>query len=91
MDDIYMISILIAIPFAIIGFCLSFFCETSYFGYFGGPIIGLILAWIYICKHIDSTKNRIRLFFSNPVLYYLIFILRVVYDFSKNGFHPWNY
>ena len=27
MDDIYMISILIAIPFAIIGFCLSFFVK----------------------------------------------------------------
>ena len=90
MDDIYMISILIAIPFAIIGFCLSFFCETSYFGYFGGPIIGLILAWIYICKHIDSTKNRIRLFLLNPVLYFFIFELIMIYLFSITEIHPGN-
>ena len=91
MRNVYIMSILIAIPFGAIGFFSCVFEQGGLHLLLGVPSIGLILAWIYICKHIDSTKNRIRLFLSNPVLYYLIFILWVVYDFSKNGFHPWNY
>ena len=95
MVEVYFKSILISIPFAAIGCWLAFCWDWEMYGLFGGPIIGLILVWIYIYKHIDSTKNRIKLFLLNPVLYYLIFlivILTLLYiEVAKNGFHPWNY
>ena len=45
---------------------------------------------IYIYKHIDSTKNRIRLFLLNPVLYFFIFELIMIYLFSITEIHPGN-
>ena len=90
MVEVYFKSILISIPFAAIGCWLAFCWDWEMYGLFGGPIIGLILVWIYIYKHIDSTKNRIRLFLSNPVLYYLLFILWAVYDFSTSDGGFWQ-
>ena len=46
--------------------------------------------YIYIYKHIDSTKNRIRLFLLNPVLYFFIFELIMIYLFSITEIHPGN-
>ena len=48
MDDIYMISILIAIPFGAIGFFSCVFEQGGLHLLLGVPSIGLILAWIYI-------------------------------------------
>ncbi|WP_454964599.1 hypothetical protein [Filifactor alocis] len=98
MSVVYLKSILISVLCAAIGFLLGIVTFWSVYGAFCfliGPIIGLIIAWIYIYKHIDSTKNRIKLFLLNPVLYYLIFlivILTLLYiEVAENGFHPWNY
>ena len=48
MVEVYFKSILIAIPFAAIGCWLAFCWDWEMYGLFGGPIIGLILVWIYI-------------------------------------------
>ena len=92
MVEVYFKSILISIPFAAIGCWLAFCWDWEMYGLFGGPIIGLILVWIYIYiyKHIDSTKNRIRLFLLNPVLYFFIFELIMIYLFSITEIHPGN-
>ena len=82
MRNVYIMSILIAIPFGAIGFFSCVFEQGGLHLLLGVPSIGLILAWIYIYKHVDSTKNRIKLFLLNPVLYYFIVMLWVVYDFS---------
>ena len=82
MRNVYIMSILIAIPFGAIGFFSCVFEQGGLHLLLGVPSIGLILAWIDIYKHVDSTKNRIKLFLLNPVLYYFIFMLWVVYDFS---------
>ena len=90
MRNVYIMSILIAIPFGAIGFFSCVFEQGGLHLLLGVPSIGLILAWIDIYKHVDSTKNRIRLFLLNPVLYFFIFELIMIYLFSITEIHPGN-
>ncbi|WP_454964603.1 hypothetical protein [Filifactor alocis] len=61
----------------------------------GMPVIGLIISWLYILKHIDSTKNRVVVFLLNPVIYLWVSIVMWMYLFvkstSENGFYPGNF
>ncbi len=101
MTEVYVASILIsilcaAIPWTLValeeeGIVIDFLYNGIFIFMIVFPIIGLILSYVYIKKHIHSMKYRILMILFNPVLYYLIFILWIICDLFINGLHPGNF